>query len=54
MHREALNQEIMNASNFMIVPIVVAIVYFLIVHPCNSACSASVGIANLYSFLPCP
>jgi hypothetical protein len=37
MHREPLNQEIVNAFNFMIIPIVMAIVFFLVVHPYSSA-----------------
>ncbi len=33
MHRKPLNQELVNAFNFMIIPIVMAIVFFLVIHP---------------------
>jgi hypothetical protein len=54
MHREPLNLEIMNAFNFMIIPIVMAIVFFLIVHPDCSASSFSTGAGNLFACLFCP
>jgi hypothetical protein len=54
MHREPLNQELVSAFNFMIIPIVMAIVFFLLVHPCNSASSSSLCIVNLCPSLVCP
>jgi hypothetical protein len=54
MHREPLNQEITNTVNFMIIPIVMAIVLFLIVQPYSNATSSSVGISNLFACLSCP
>jgi hypothetical protein len=54
MHREPLNQEIINVFNFMIIPIVMVIVFFLIVQPNGSAPSSSVGISNLFACLFCP
>jgi hypothetical protein len=54
MHREPLNQEITNAFNFMIIPIVVAIASFLIVHPYSCASLSYVGVSNLFACLFCP
>jgi hypothetical protein len=54
MNRELPNQEIMNAFNFLIIPIVMAIVLFLIVQPCSNATSASAGISTLFACLSCP
>lgn len=53
MHREPLNHEIINTFNFMIIPIVMAIVFFLIVQPYGNAPSSSVGIGNLFACLLC-
>ena len=53
MHREALNEEILNASNFIIVLIVMAIVFFLIVHPYSGASSYSFCVSNLFTRLFC-
>jgi len=54
MHREPLNQEMLNTFNFMIIPIVVVIVFFLIVQPCSDASSSCVGVSNLFACLFCP
>jgi hypothetical protein len=54
MHREPPNQEMTNAFNFMIIPIVMAIVLFLIVQPYSNAASSSAGISNLFVCLSCP
>jgi hypothetical protein len=54
MHREALNQEIISVFNFMIIPIVMVIVFFLVVQPNGSASPSSVGISNLFACLFCP
>jgi hypothetical protein len=54
MHRKPLNQEIVNVCNFMIMPIVMAIVFFLIVQPCSGASSSCVGVSNLFACLFCP
>jgi hypothetical protein len=51
MHREPLNQEIVNASNFMIIPIVIAIVFFLVVQPHSDASSSSIWVSNLFACL---
>jgi hypothetical protein len=51
MHREPLNQEIMNACNFVIIPIVMAIVFFLVVHPYGSDASFSAGVSELFTCL---
>lgn len=54
MHREPLNQEIVNAFNLMIVPIVVAIVLFLVAHPFSGSSSSSIGVTGLFACLFCP
>jgi hypothetical protein len=51
MHRNPLNQEFANAFNFIVVPIVVAIVFFLVVHPYSDASSSSISIAQMFAFL---
>ena len=54
MHREPLNQEIVNVFNFMIIPIVMAIVFFLAVHPYNSASSPSFYFSQVITCLLVP
>ena len=54
MHREPLNQEIVNAFSLMIVPIVVAIVLFLIAHPFSGSSSSSTCVTSLLACLFCP
>ncbi len=54
MHREPLNQEIVNACNFMIMPIVMAIVLFLVVQPYNGTSSFSTGVGHVFACLICP
>jgi len=54
MHRNPLNQELVNASNFMIIPVVMAIVFFLIVHPFSSASSSSIWLSHMFACLLCP
>jgi hypothetical protein len=54
MNREQLNQGIMNTVNFLIIPIVMAIVLFLVVQPYANTPSSSVGIGNLIACLLCP
>ena len=54
MNRKPLNQELVNVFNFMIIPIVMAIVFFLVVHPYSGAASSSIGVGNLFACLLCP
>ncbi len=54
MHRESLNEEIMNTFNFMIIPIVVAIVFFLIGQPYSGVPLSYVSVSNLFACLFCP
>ncbi len=54
MHREPLNQEIVNACNFMIMPIVMAIVLFLVVQPYSGTFSFSTGVGHVFACLICP
>jgi hypothetical protein len=54
MQREPLNQTIVNAYNFMIIPIVMAIVFFLVVQPYSGASSSSVCVSDLLTCLFCP
>jgi hypothetical protein len=54
MHRETLNQEIVNACNFMIMPIVMAIVLFLVVQPYSGTSSFSTGVGQVFACLICP
>jgi hypothetical protein len=54
MHREPLNQEIVNAFNFMIIPIVMAIVFFLVVHPYSGVSSSPIGVGHVFACLFCP
>jgi hypothetical protein len=54
MHREPLNQELANAFNLMIVPVVMAIVLFLAFHPLNTASSPSIWVGNMLACLFCP
>jgi hypothetical protein len=54
MHREPLNQELVNVFNFMIIPIVMAIVFFLVVHPFSNASSSSISFGYLFACLFCP
>lgn len=54
MHREPLNQAIVNAYNFVIIPIVMAIVFFLVVHPYSGTSSSSVCVSSLFASLFCP
>jgi hypothetical protein len=54
MNREPLNQEIANALNFMIIPIVMAIVFFLVVHPYSGVSSSSICVSSLFACLFCP
>jgi hypothetical protein len=54
MHREQLNQGEVNAFNFMVIPIVMAIVFFLVVHPYSGASSSSICVSNLFACLFCP
>jgi hypothetical protein len=54
MNREPLNQEIANALNFMIIPIVMAIVFFLVVHPYSGGSSSSICVSGVFACLFCP
>ena len=54
MHREPLNQAIVNAYNLIIIPIVMAIVFFLVVHPYSGTSSSSVCVSSLFASLFCP
>ena len=54
MHRKPLNQELVNVFNFMIIPIVMAIVFFLVIHPYSGASSSSIGVGHLFAYLFCP
>ena len=54
MHREPLNQEITSVFNFMIVPVVMAIVSFLIVQPYSGASLSYGGASDLFACLFCP
>ncbi len=54
MQREPLNQEIVNVCNFMIMPIVMAIVLFLVVQPYSGASSFSTGVGHVFACLFCP
>lgn len=54
MHREPLNQGAVNAFNFMTILMVMAIVFFLAVHPYSSASSSSIAVGHLFACLFCP
>jgi hypothetical protein len=54
MHRKSLNQELVNVFNFMIIPIVMAIVFFLVIHPYSGASSSSIAVGQLFACLFCP
>jgi len=54
MNRESLNRGEANAFNFMIIPIVMAIVFFLAVHPYNSASSPSFYFSQVITCLLVP
>jgi len=54
MHRKPLNQELVDVFNFMIIPIVMAIVFFLIIHPYSGASSFSIGLGHLFACLFSP
>ena len=54
MHREPLNEKLVNTSNFVIIPIVMAIVLFLIVQPYSGASSFSTGVGQVFVCLLCP
>jgi hypothetical protein len=54
MHREPLHQGEVTAFNLMIVPIVMAIVFFLAVHPFSSASSPSIYVGHMVACLFCP
>jgi hypothetical protein len=53
MHRDPLNQEILNVFNFMIIPIVIAIVFFLVVQPCSDVSSFPNGVGHVFACLFC-
>jgi hypothetical protein len=53
MHREPLNQEILNVLNFMIIPIVMAIIFFLVVQPCSGVSSFLNGAGHVFASLFC-
>jgi len=54
MHREPLNQELVNVFNFMIIPLVMAIVLFLTVHPLSDAASPSICVNEVITCLLFP
>ena len=54
MLREPVNRGEVNGFNFMIIPIVMAIVFFLTVHPYNSASSPSIYISQVITCLLVP
>lgn len=55
MSGEQLNKEIVNTVNFLVIPVVMAIVLFLVVQPYyGNASSSSVGISSLCACLLCP
>lgn len=54
MNRESLNRGEANAFNFVIIPIVMAIVFFLAVHPYNRASSASIYLSQVITCLLVP
>jgi hypothetical protein len=54
MHRKPLNQELVNVFNFMIIPMVMAIVFFLVVHPYSGVSSSSIVVGNLFACLLVP
>jgi hypothetical protein len=53
MHREPLNQEIVNVFNFMIIPIVMAIVFFLVIQPSSGVSSFPIGVGQVFACLFC-
>jgi hypothetical protein len=54
MHRKPLNQELVDVFNFMIIPIVMAIVFFLVIHSYSGASSSSIGLGHLFACLFSP
>jgi hypothetical protein len=54
MHREPLNQELVNVFNLMIIPIVMAIVLFLAIHPFSNAASPSIYVGQVITCLLVP
>ena len=54
MHREPLNQGEVNAFSLAIIPVVMAIVFFLSVHPYNSASSTPVCVGQMITCLLLP
>ena len=54
MHRNPLGQEFVNGFNFFTIPILMAIVFFLLVHPYSNASSSSVSVGQMFACLFCP
>jgi len=53
MHRNPVNQELANDFNFVIIPIVMAIVLYLFIHPLNFGSSSHTSVGQAFAYLFC-